>query len=216
MKKLIMITCILLATYSIVGSQVRFDVKLGVSPGSTPLSAGIIVNRHNPYDEFQFNMIHVKPQYYAGIGANVQLEVPFFLEGGILCTQRTSLYQINYRIVTEINPAENYMSESEVMILLPLNLGVNLGSIDVTSGLTIKRTISTINELTQLKGFACDDNAFRLGWQMGVRYSFHRTLVGVEYLGSLNRVGQGMYVNAQSLEIMNVPGEFVFSVQYGF
>lgn len=216
MKKLMIITCALLGTYLTAWSQVHFDVKFGASPGTKPVSAGLIVNRDNPHEEFVFNMVQVKPQFYGGIRANVQLASPFFLESGISYTRKTSRYQLNYTMHSKEHPEEMYMNESEDMFLLPVDIGVSIGDIDVTSGLTAMKTISSIKELSHLKGFQTDGNSIKLGWQMGVRYGFKRTLVGVEYQGSLNRVGHGMYVNGKPLEIMNVPGKMVFTMQYRF
>ncbi len=216
MKKLLIITSILCGSVLPSWSQIHFDVKLGVSPGSNPLTPHLIVNRSNPHEEFLFNMVNVKPQFYGGIALNLPLGRPFFAEGGISYTKRTSSYMVRYRMARENSPQTEYMQESEEMILLPINIGVSIGSLDITSGLTAARTISTAKELTHLKGFHQDENKFKLGWQMGVRYAVGRAMAGVEYQGSFNRVGQGMYVNGQSLEIMNVPGKLVFSVQYRF
>lgn len=218
MKKLIVIVVAFFLTYCIASAQVRFDIKIGISPGSNPLTAGIIVNRQNPMEEFQFNLVQVKPQFYGGLSAHLPLASPFFVNGGITYSQKTSLYQINYTntLPSELKAAEQYMNESENMILLPVNVGVSLGKVDVTSGLTATATFSKSSELTNVAGFKQDKNGMQLGWQFGVRYAIQRTMIGVEYQSAFNRVGQGMYVNGNSLELMNVPGKFVFSIQYGF
>ncbi|MEP6793500.1 MAG: hypothetical protein ABJB16_04185, partial [Saprospiraceae bacterium] len=65
-------------------------------------------------------------------------------------------------------------------------------------------------------GFSQEKNSIKLGWQAGIRYAFHRVLLGVEYQATLNPICQDRYVNGQSLQLMNVPGSFVFSVQSGF
>ncbi len=213
MKKLSIIWCIVFTTGTTVWSQVHIDIAAGYSPGSSPVTAGLIVNRERPQDEFEFNMIHVKPQFFGGLRVNVEMKSPFFIEGGLSFTRRTSLYQIKYRIVYELNPNE-YMSESEDIIFLPVNIGVGIGSFDVSSGLSVRKSISKIKELSHLKGFHADHNTIKLGWQMGVRYCFMRTMVGLEYHGTLHRVGHGMYVNGTSLEIRNVPGRIVFAAQY--
>ncbi|HUR30065.1 MAG TPA: hypothetical protein VMZ69_01465 [Saprospiraceae bacterium] len=216
MKKLILIACIISAFCSNIDSQIRFDIKLGFSPGSNPATAFTLINRDKPYEEFSFNMVNTKPQYYGGVLAHVELGQPFFVEGGVAYTKSTSTYQINYRIVSEQTPAEQFMTESEATILLPVNFGVSMGAIDITSGLSAMKAVSQSHELSHLKGFSQDENSIRMGWQMGVRYAFHRAMIGVEYQGTMNRVCEGMYVNNHSLELMNVPGKVVFNVQYRF
>lgn len=217
MKKLIISAAILLATCAISQAQLQVKAEFGASPASNATSAGIIVNRDNPREEFQFNQTQVKPQFYGGIRANIKLGSPFFLETGISYTKCTSEFQLNYTMDRPENqPQEMYMSESEDMLLFPLDIGVSIGKLEVTSGLTAIKTISAIKELSHVQGFHSDGNSLKMGWQMGVRYGINRTQIGVEYQGSLNRVGQGMSVNGNSLEIMNVPGKMVFTMQYRF
>jgi hypothetical protein len=217
MKKLIISATILLATYVTSQAQVQFKAEFGASPASNSTSAGIIVNRNNPHEEFQFNQTQVKPQFYGGIRANIKLGTPFFLETGISYTKRTAEFHLDYTMPLPENPTgEMYVSESEDMLLFPLDIGVSMGKLEVTSGLTAIKTISAIKELSHVKGFHSDGNSLKMGWQMGVRYGINRTQIGIEYQGSLNRVGQGMSVNGNSLEIMNVPGKMVFTMQYRF
>lgn len=216
MKKLLILSVLILGVTYSVSSQVHLDLKAGISPATSPLNTGIIVNREDPMNEFQFRPVHVNPQFQAGVNLNLQLKTPFFLEGGISYTKKSSDYQVNYRIPGEGKPALALMNESEDILMLPVNIGVSLGSFDVTSGLRAMKTLSKKSELTHLNGFSTEENSFRMGWQMGIRYGLHRTMVGVEFQGSLNRVGQGMNVNGHSLEVMNVPGNFVFSIQHRF
>lgn len=214
MKKLILITSILCVTFLPAWSQIRFDVKVGMCLASKPSTPHIILNRSNPHDELLMNMISVKPQFFGGVALNVVMSSPFFLEGGISYTKRTSTFMVKYRMQPENGSATQYMNETENIILLPVNVGVSYGALDITSGLTASRSFSNVNELQQLKGFSHDGNKIKIGWQMGARLAVNRVLVGVEYQASLTRVGTGMYVNGQSLEMMNIPGQFVFGIQY--
>ena len=76
---------------------------------------------------------------------------------------------------------QNLLTVSEDVLQFPLQIGVSLGNFDVTSGLMLMKTISTKNELSQLKGYTEDSNSLKWGWQMGVRYGFKRAMAGVEY-----------------------------------
>ena len=218
MKKVLLTSIILFAASSIIWSQkFGFDIRIGMSPAAHPVTADLIVGRENPHNEFLFNLVRVEPQFYGGLRVHKQLKAPFFLEGGLTYTRRTSQYQVNYRMPqTEPGSQHLIMKESEDILQLPLEIGVSLGRIDVTSGLTIMKTLSSQNELTHLNGFSAENNTLKWGWQMGVRYGIKRVMAGIEYQGSMQRVCQGMYVNEKPLEIMNVPGRFVFSLQYRF
>ena len=219
MKKLIISSLVVCASFTVVWSQKNsVDLKIGFSHGVSPLTAGVLINRDNPRSEFMLNMVHVKPQFYAGINLHRQLNESFFLEGGITYTKKTSQYKIDYTL-SQPEPLTDimYMNESENMIQMPVNIGVGIGKFDIMSGLTVSRTISSSNELSHIEGFSAGDNSFRFGWQMGVRYALlHRVSAGVEYQGTMNRVCEGMKVNGHAMELMNVPGRLVFNLSYRF
>lgn len=216
MKKLMIITTILLASWAELLSQVSLDVRIGMSPASNPSNASVFINRDNPFEEFRFNQVHTKTQLFGGLALNVQLGSPFFLEGGVSYTRIQSEFMIDYTHARETGVDVQLMKDTEHLLLFPLNIGVSLGKIDVTSGVTLRKTLSHTTDLTHLPGYTSDAKDMKFGWQMGARYTINRAMVGVEYQGSFNRVCQDSYVNDHSLEIMNLPRQFVFSVQYRF
>lgn len=215
MKKLMLSTIISLAASSIMLSQVHLDVKLGVSPGSNGAANALFVNRDNPFTEFQLSMIHTDPQFYGGIMAHIALQAPFFVESGLSYTKRTSVYNLNFT-VEQREPLSKVMSMSEKddILFLPVDIGVSLGNFEVTSGLRLNKTIKSSNELSHLSGFSNENPSMQLGWQMGVRYGFANVMAGIEFMGSLNRICQGMSVNQTSLEMQNVPGKLALTLQY--
>ena len=213
--KYIFISIILLMSLGQLNAQFRFDVFGGISPQTTPASADLFVNRHLPHEEFRFNMRKVDPQIFAGIKGHVELGTPFFAEAGLMYSRRKSTYQALYTIIDREHPVSSYiMTETEDMIMLPVNIGVNLGIVDLTSGFRVAQTVGKKTDLDQLAGFMSDDNTLRLGYQASVGVSIFRSRIGIAYLGNFSRVGSGMSVNNQSLELMNVPGQFVLTLQH--
>lgn len=210
-----MIIYITLATLGNSGAQIKIDFKLSASPGSNLKSAPALINRSNPSEEFQFNMVKAETQLFAGIAAHVPLQAPFFLEGGVSYTKSKSVYHINYSY-PELGPKSQFMNGSETMILLPVNIGARLGNFEVTSGFTAIQSLKVDSELAHLNGFKNEAKAVKMGWQMGARYDLKVVMLGAEYQGAFSRVCQGMHVNNESLEIMNVPGRWVFNIQYRF
>ncbi len=215
--KLLAIWSILLTACTSAWSQFRLDIIAGISPGSNPTTAGIFVNRQSPAEEFTLNMYKVKPQFYGGLITHLDLSTPFFTEVGAIYTRKSSMYFMEYTLDLESGRVPSAsMSETEHLILIPASIGVSLGSFDVTSGFTAIGTLSKETELSHLKGFQSDSPFIQWGWHTGVRHTIRRSMIGIEYQGSFNRVGQGAFVNGQSLELMNVPGQFVMTFQFSF
>src|SRR5688500_11773750 len=215
MKNIICTTILILSGIVIGNAQWRFDIVGGVSPSSSPSSAGLIVNRHAPHEEFVFNVAKVQPQLFAGFKSQLQLSSPFFAAAGLMYSRKESTYDVTYTIIDTEHPVPNHLlNEVDHQIMLPVNIGVNLGSFDVMSGLRITQSISKKSELTQLSGFSADGNKPQFGWQGSVGYYFLRNRIGLEYHGSFTRVGSGMTLNNQSLELNNVPGQISLMISH--
>lgn len=217
MKSVAIAAFILLILPISASAQSRLDVFGGYSPSSTPGSADLLVNRQTPHEEFMFNMVEVAPQYFVGAKGHVNLAAPFFAEAGLTYTMRKSTYRLEYTMVhTDRATGEQFLSETDHMIMLPVNIGVNLGSFDVTSGFRAITSLSRKSELTDIAGFNMDNNKIRIGWQGGIGYYILRSRIGIEYQGCFSRVGSGRSVNGQSLELMNTGCQFVFNIQQSF
>jgi hypothetical protein len=196
-------------------AQVQVDAFLGVSPGSSQGSSSVLVNTHYPVDEFQFRLIQSKSQWFAGLKGKMALTVPFFVETGILYSQLTREFGMRFTYRTEELTGKSVnLSETQHLLSCPMNIGVSLGELDLMSGLTVTKMLTSSKSLSSIDGFQSECKGWRLGWQFGARYVVDRALVGVEFQSELQRVCQGMFVQGQSLELRHVPGQIVFTLQY--
>ncbi|HUR31011.1 MAG TPA: hypothetical protein VMZ69_06235, partial [Saprospiraceae bacterium] len=190
MKSILITLSIIISFISTSSSQFRFDIVGGVSPGAAPNSAGLLVNRQSPHEEFVFNLAKVNPQFFAGVKGQLQLASPFFMDAGLTYTMRKSTFDVVYTIIDREHPvSQHVMSETNHMMLLPVNVGVNMGIFDVTSGLRLIKSISKNSNLTELSGFQSDGDPIRIGWQAGVGIDVFRSRAGIEYHGNFSRVG---------------------------
>jgi hypothetical protein len=192
-----------------------FSFVAGVSPASNPDNANLIVNRQTPQEEFLFNMISIERQYYGGIKLRQDLGVNFFIETGALYTQRHYVYSMKYTIQREKGTYQE-LEETADQLIIPVSVGVRLKAFEVTSGLTAFTTLSTKSELNHINGFSDHTHPLQIGWHAGVGLNINKVLLGIEYQAALNRIGDGMQVHEQSLGLMHVPGQCVFSIQYRF
>lgn len=221
MKTFLVSLMLLLAGISMASAQSdrnpRFGVKFGISPGYNRSGESLLVNRTNPFEEFQLRLFNTKQQFFGEVNAHLKLNDNFFIETGLGYTRTASTYRLDFRMLQIDMPSTvMYMSESHHILQLPVEIGARLGSLEVTSGFRAIQSLSTDNELSHVKGFQSEDSGFSMGWQMGARYPVKGTFIGVQYLGHFERVGTGMSVQNQSLELTNIPGRWVFSLQYRF
>ena len=197
-------------------SQFRFDIVAGVSPGVNPNTPEKLINRKFVSDEFRLSINRIEKQFFLGLNANFSLRAPFFAETGITYTQRKSEFAVAYTYPNEEKPEFVSMPETERMLILPLSIGVSIGKVDITSGLTLTGVISKKTSMTHVTGYAADEPFLRTGWQAGVRRTFGRSMLGIQYQSSFNRLGAGTTVNGESLELNHVPGQFVMTAHFRF
>jgi len=217
MKNIFITILVVASTLSSLFSQIRLDIVAGISPGTTPDNAGVIINRFQPHEEFLFNMIKTDPQFHAGVKGQLELNAPFFVEAGLFYTQSKFIYDVMYTIIDAEHPVPYHlMTETEHLVMLPANVGVNIGAFDITSGMRLIQSVGKKTGLKHLSGYNEEGNKMKIGWQASMGFSFLRERIGLEYQGNFSRVGNGKFVNGQSLELMNVPGQFVLLLQHSF
>ena len=214
MKNLI-ITIILASSGLSLSAQIKFDIVAGVSPGTSPATPGVTINRHLPHEEFVFNLNKVDPQFLAGVKSRVELSEPFFMDAGLFYARRISTYGVVYTIVDQEHPVSKHlMKETDHTVMLPVNVGVNMGSVDITSGFRVIQSIRKKTDLQNLPGFNIDSNRPLFGWQAGAGISFLRSRIGLEFQGNFARAGHDMFVDGQSMELINVPGQLILMFQH--
>src|SRR5690242_17597473 len=150
MKKLILLTTIFLLTltYSSLQSQaIAMTFTTGISPQLNPVSHYIFVNRSKPIDEFTFDLAQVKSSYFIGVGIKYDLH-PFFLATEAQYNRREYVYNMEYTYPGFGRSEQTQqMTESMQVINVPINLGVDLGVIDITSGFLPQIVLSNRTDL---------------------------------------------------------------------
>jgi hypothetical protein len=195
-------------------AQWNVYMTAGISPENNPTNSPLIVNRQNPSEEFLFNLIQVKTQYFGGIQVRCDLGTNFFVESGATYTQRKSVYSVKYTMKRERIYQE--LQETEDQLILPLSIGVKLKSFEFTSGFLGFVSLAKQSELNQIDGFSDQSNKAQMGWHAGAGINLNKVFFGLEYQSAMNRTGTGMSVHQQSLELRNVPGQCVFNMRYKF
>lgn len=211
LKRLFIAGVFFIVSTNLTFSQVLFNLFGGISPAGNPKNAAVLINSHWPKEEFVFSVSKVMPQYFAGAKVHQMLNDDFFLESGIIYSQSNKMYTMKYTLFD----GTHEMKESENMLQLPVNIGAKLGIIEVTSGLMGVYSISVNSELKQIPNAVCEQDKIHFGWSTGIRINVMKSRMGLEYQGSLTRMCEGVYVKDESLELRNIPGQFVFNIQYG-
>lgn len=194
----------------------NFSMYTGYTPGQTPAQPGIILNRQDPMNEFVFNLNEIEKSYVVGIRKNFRFSYPFYGTLGLEYTTVTQNYsgKFTQKDIREIDQF-NVTSTSR-MISMPAGVGVKFGNFDVTNGMMLQYDIKPEMSEDVPMGIEMAKPQVEVGWFAGIGYSFDKVRVGVQYQSSLKRCGHNMIYQQESMELMNVPGYFRFTVGYSF
>ena len=196
--------------------QMSFGVKAGVSPSVAPNTSHVFANRETPRDEFTFNIANINNGIYIGGFTEVDMK-PFFFRFEALYNQHQVDYILNYTFEKRGRSAqESILSEQYHRIDIPASVGVNLGAVEVTSGILTHFNLSQDSELNQIEGYEGDLPTFELGWQTGIGVNLANVNLGLTYQMDFNNYGSHMNVNGSTLEMSNSPTRLIASIAYKF
>ena len=213
--KILILAPILFLILGNLHGQMSFYATSGLSPGTKPANTNIILNRGPSADQLLFNIQSIRMQFYAGLTAKTALmKSKFFTEFGISYTHRKCLYSCQYVVSSIYHPTPfEVMKETEHLLFFPVNIGLHLGAIDITSGLRLITTLSVDSELSDMNGYHSERIPLRAGWQMSAGYEIELITIGIMYYGHLYRMGSGTSLHGQSLEIPHVPGQYAITLK---
>ncbi len=193
-----------------------FNIFAGLSPQQTPVQAGLIVNRENPENEFVFNLESVEKQFTVGFTKNFRFNGSFFGTLGLQYSREQKNYAMSFTHPELSGKNDFALKTSRHMITLPAGIGVKLNKLEVISGLQVQYGIKSEMKEDIPMGFDMDKSRMEMGWYTGIGFSYDRTRIGIQYHSTLHRDGYNLMYHQKPMELMNVPGNFNFTIGYSF
>lgn len=191
-------------------------VTVGVSPQQNPVSNHIFVNPSSPQDEFTFDLSQVKSSVVAGIGAKYAMG-SFFLAAETQYSKREYVYDVSYTYAGfPRSPQNESYSDAMHILALPVNVGVDLGVIDVTSGLAPQWIVSHHSELEKIAGYQEDLKRLRLGWQSGIAVHVNNLRLGMSWHMDFNNYAEHASLGSQSLSLEGNTNRLLGTISYQF
>jgi hypothetical protein len=197
-------------------SQMIMTVTTGISPQQSPNGHYIFVNRSAPRDEFTFDLAQVKASYFVGVGGRYDLK-PFFFSGEAQYNKREYIYDVSYTYpgIPRTVDVEQY-NETMQMINIPLSVGVDLGIVQVSSGLLPQLIISHQSELEKLEGYSKKRTPFRMGWQSGLETKISNLRIGLNWQMDFNNYADHLFIGNQPLTLQGRPSRILGTFSYDF
>lgn len=207
MRKGILIPVFCLSVLTAFG-QLTVGVKAGASPMSQPGTNPLIVNRHMPASEFQFNVRTVKFDGQIGLLTRYD-KSPYWFSAEAMVSRSHTAYIALYSFEPQNSNAPVFLEETQTYLDIPVSAGVSLGKFEVFSGFTVTRNLDTKTELDQLDGYTDALQSWQFGWHTGAGVHLGMMTFDVRYQQAFSNYGNGRFVNGQELVLRNAPGRIV-------
>lgn len=215
-RNFFLIACFSFISFNALEAQFSMVYSLGISPQQTPTGHYIFVNRSSPNSEFTFNLSRVKASYFAGAGVRYSM-APFFLMTEAQYNKRSYVYDV-VPTSSAFERVEETIQFTESMhtINLPVSVGVDLGFIEVFSGLLPQVIVSHQTDLNLLTGYSDDLKTLRLGWHTGIAAKVAKLRIGLTYQQDTNNYADHISINSQHLKLSGRSNRIVGSLSYAF
>ncbi len=191
-----------------------FTAYTGYSPQQRPQIANLLMNRDLPMDEFEFNLIEVAPQIHFGIRKNIPFQRPFFGTVGVEYTQQHHTFSCTLTHPAGPQESDNKITFSGKSLLLPAGIGVRLGHLEITNGMLVQYNFQSKLSGENTMGIEATKSDTSFGWYSGIGINLGNTSIGISYQSSLNRDGSNLIHRGKSMELMSVPGNFMFTIGF--
>ncbi len=185
-------------------------------PKQTPQIPYLIVNKDKPMDEFQFGLEESKRYFQFGISKNFRFQYPFFGSIGVAYARRQDTYRLNFTHTMEGRPNTHPMVVKSDNISMPVGLGVRLKPVEIVSGFLAQYAFTSSLSGDMTMGIELTKPKVEIGWYTGLGVVVGNTQLGVKYQAMLHRNGSNLLHRQKTMEQLSVPGNFSFSVGFGF
>lgn len=192
-------------------AQNSFGIRLGYSPASTLHNNHVIINGGNT--DLIFNTQKANNSIYTGAYLRRDLDYGFFLQGEALYAYQSNDYLISY---LDNDAQANEIHEVSHRLALPASVGIQLGSVEILSGLNANILLARKTDLSEFAAFSEDIPAVTFGWHSGIGMSVQQLKFELRYHMDFSNYGADMYLYDQHLRLSNAGNRLVFGVSYGF
>lgn len=216
-KAYILATLPLFLSFVLFSQELHFGVNAGMAPGLDPGTDHIFVNRASPRSEFTFNAVKVYEAPYIGGFVRMDLAEPFYLRAEAMYNQFNTDYELRF-LGTEFprSSKTSVFTETIRQIDLPVSMGVQLGTFDVTSGFTAHILLSQDTELDIFSNYRRTLDPVRFGFHTGFGAHFELLRIELRYVMDFFTYADHLNVGDQNLSLDNSPGRIMATMSYQF
>ncbi len=206
MKKIVLLSCILLMGLNSINSQVEIGVKLGLN--STDLAAQGISVFNN--DQTPFNIFLQEANYgiHFGLYSRVKL-LGIFVEPSLLLNSTGVTYRIDE--FDEGGVVSVFKNERFNSLDIPLMLGMKVFLFKIFAGPVAHIHLNSTSDVFDINGYEQRFQNATYGWQAGIGLDIMKFRFSLNYEGNFTAFGDHISFNGNNYSFSNSPSRVIAS-----
>lgn len=211
MKRLILITLLIIPFSIVSNAQIKFGVKAGITSTSIKVDEVISVTDQADFDELAIKGMNSKIGFQGGIFSRITI-AKLYVQPELLFTSTSGEVE-----VTEFLASGEQMpiiKEQEFkQIDIPIMLGYKFGPARIQAGPIASIVIDSKSVLEDYDNYEEEFNGATWGYQVGVGLDIGKKLtIDVKYEGSLSKLANGVKIAGETRSFDSRNSQFVASL----
>lgn len=216
MKRIILITLLLISISMISNAQIKFGIKAGITSTSIKVDDVFSISDQSDFDKLIVKGSSAKIGVQGGIFTRITI-AKFFLQPELLFTSTSGEIEVssflnNTEVKTEIR------EQKFRQIDIPIMLGLKTGPLRLQAG-----PVGTImlSADPSLDGFMDMDyeeefNGATWGYQVGIGLDIKKITIDIKYEGNLSKLGSGVKIGGETRDFDSRNSQFVATLGFFF
>ena len=208
MKRLILITLLIIPFSIVSNAQIKFGVKAGITSTSIKVDEVIAIDDASDIDELAIKGMNSKIGFQGGIFSRITI-AKLYVQPELLFTSTSG----------EVEVTEFLESGEQIPIIkeqkfkqidIPIMLGYKFGPARIQAGPIASIVIDSKSALVDYDNYEEEFNGATWGYQVGVGLDIGKKLtIDVKYEGNLSKLASGVKIGNETLDFDSRNSQFV-------
>ncbi len=211
MKRLILITLLIIPFSIVSNAQIKFGIKAGITSTSIKVDEVIDIDDASDIDELAIKGMNSKIGFQGGIFSRITI-AKLYVQPELLFTSTSGEVEITEFLASgEQIPI---IKEQEFkQIDIPIMLGYKFGPARIQAGPIASIVIDSKSVLVDYDNYEEEFNGATWGYQVGVGLDIGKKLtIDVKYEGNLSKLANGVKIGNETLDFDSRNSQFVASL----
>ncbi|MCD4833301.1 MAG: PorT family protein [Bacteroidales bacterium] len=215
MKRLILITLLIIPFSIVSNAQIKFGVKAGITSTSIKVDEVIEITDQTDFDALVVKGQNAKIGFQGGIFSRITI-AKLYVQPELLFTSTSGEVEVSALLNNNVVDGTKEIREQKYrQIDFPIMLGYKFGPARIQAGPVGTIILSTDPSLDGFMGMDYEEefNGATWGYQVGVGLDIGKKLtIDVKYEGNLSKLANGVKIGNETLDFDSRNSQFVASL----